>query len=382
MDPGALRERLGAAGDDMVAMLARFAGVESPSGAASGLATMRVAVGEELAALGFDVRAVPGAGGCDHLHAVRPGAGPHQLLLGHIDTVWSVGTLDRMPVREDGGRLYGPGVFDMKGGIVQMIFALRALRDIGAETSVPPVVFLNCDEEMGSPDSRAHVEDAATGADRVLVLEPAYGGDGHLKTARKGIGNFVLRVRGVASHAGLDPESGASAILALSAVVQQLFALNDPSRGVTVNVGTIDGGLRPNVVAPEASAEVEARVTTAADAAEVEAAIRGLTADDPRVAIEVEGGFRRPPMERTPEGIRLWEHARSCARALRLGIDEAAVGGGSDGNFTSRLAPTLDGLGAVGDGAHAAHEHVVIARMPERAALLALLLMAPARGAP
>jgi len=365
----------------MVAMLARFAALESPSGDAAALAAMRDAAAAELADLGFDVHPVPGAGGCHHLRAAGPGTRPHQLLLGHIDTVWSVGTLDRMPVREADGRLHGPGVFDMKGGIVQMIFALRAMRAMGADPSVPLVVLLTCDEEMGSPSSRALIEQAATGAERVLVLEPAYGSDGHLKTARKGIGNFVLRVRGRASHAGLDPERGASAILALSAVVQQLFALNDPSRGVTVNVGTIDGGLRANVVAPEARAEVEARVVTAADAAEVEAAIRGLVADDPRVAIEVEGGFRRPPMERTPAGRRLWELARSCARDLGLDLDEAAVGGGSDGNFTSRLAPTLDGLGAVGDGAHADHEHVVIARMPERAALLAMLMMTPHQGA-
>jgi glutamate carboxypeptidase len=381
MDPGAFSGWLGAAGDDMVAMLARFAALESPSGDAAALAVMRDAVGSELADLGFVVQSVPGPGGCDHLRAERPGAGPHQLLLGHIDTVWSLGTIDLMPVREEGGRLHGPGVFDMKGGLVQMIFALRALRAARTTPPAPITVFLNCDEEVGSPSSRALIEEAATGADRVLVLEPAYGSDGNLKTARKGIGNFVLRVRGVASHAGLDPEGGASAILALSAVVQQLFALNDPSRGVTVNVGTIDGGLRPNVVAPAASAEVEARVTTAADAAEVEAAIRGLTADDPRVAIEVEGGFRRPPMERTPAGRRLWEHARSCARDIGIDIDEAAVGGGSDGNFTSGLAPTLDGLGAVGDGAHADHEHVVVARMPERAALLAMLMMTPTQGA-
>jgi glutamate carboxypeptidase len=368
----------------MVATLARFARVESPSGDAAGLAAMRREVTSALAALGFDVRAVRGTDGCDHLRADAPGVGAsrHQLLLGHIDTVWPRGTVDRMPVHEDAGRLHGPGVFDMKGGIVQLLFALRALAAQGVTPPVPPVVFLSGDEEVGSPGSRGLIEQLAVGADRVLVLEPAYGPHGHLKTARKGIGNFVVRVRGVASHAGLDPEGGASAILALSGVVQQLFALNDPSRGITVNVGTIDGGLRPNVVAPEARAEVEARVTTLRDAAEVEGAVRGVTSGDQRVAIEVDGGFRRPPMERTPGGRRLWEQARECAAGLGLAIDEAAVGGGSDGNFTSALAPTLDGLGAVGDGAHADHEHVLVHRMPERAALLALLLMTPTQGAP
>jgi glutamate carboxypeptidase len=239
------------------------------------------------------------------------------------------------------------------------------------------VVLVNADEEIGSRTSEAHIRALAGSAERVLVMEPAYGTRGHLKTARKGIGSFTLTVRGVASHAGLDPEAGVSAIRELSHQIEALFALNDPERGITVNVGTIDGGMRPNVVAPLAVAQIEARVTTAADAREIEDAITGLRPTRDRITIEVTGGFRRPPMERTEANRRLWRRAREAAERLGIPVEQAQVGGASDGNFTSPLTATLDGLGAVGDGAHADHEHVVIDAMPARAALLAALLMTP-----
>jgi glutamate carboxypeptidase len=377
--PGDLLEWLRGRTGEMTDLLSRLASAESPSLEPGSQREARAILEAELAELGFEVEVLLGEETGNHLLATAPDGregGPVQLLLGHLDTVWPLGTLERMPVRLEDGLLYGPGVFDMKGGLVQMIFALRALAEHGVPPSCRPVILINADEEIGSRDSRPHVERLAREAARVLVLEPAFGHAGKLKTARKGVGRFTLRVGGVASHAGLDPEAGVSAILELSHQVQRLFALNDPERGITVNVGTIDGGLRANVVAPEAVAQIEARVVDAGDAAWVDAQIRGLKAVAEGISLQVEGGFGRPPLERTPRNRSLWQLARATAAELGIELDEALVGGASDGNVASAFAPTLDGLGAVGDGAHAEHEHVVLARMPERAALVALLLAA------
>jgi glutamate carboxypeptidase len=371
-----LRERTG----EMTDLLGRLADAESPSLDPQAQRAARAILERELSELDLSVERLPGREYGDHLLAAPPNrrdGEPSQLLLGHLDTVWPVGTLSKMPVRIGDGLIYGPGVFDMKGGLVQMIFALRALAEWGIEPSCRPVVLVNADEEIGSRDSRKHVERLARDAARVLVLEPSFGPAGKLKTARKGVGSFTLTVRGVASHAGLDPEGGVSAILEVSHQVQRLFALNDSDRGITVNVGTIDGGLRPNVIAPEAVARVEARVIYAEDAEWVEQQVRGLSAVAEGVSLEVEGGFGRPPLERTSRNRALWELACDAAAELELEIGEALVGGASDGNITSAFAATLDGLGAVGDGAHAEHEHVIVDRMPERAALLALLLATP-----
>jgi glutamate carboxypeptidase len=373
---GWLRGRTG----EMTDLLRRLASAESPSLEPEAQREAREILQAELSGLGLSVEVLSEGEGGDHLLATAPDwddSAPTQLLLGHLDTVWPVGTLATMPVRIEEGLLYGPGVFDMKGGLVQMIFALRALAEQGVDPACRPVILVSADEEIGSRDSRRHVERLAGEAGRVLVAEPAYGPAGKLKTARKGVGSFTLKVRGVASHAGLDPEAGVSAILELSHQVQRLFALNDPERGVTVNVGTIDGGLRPNVIAPEAVARVEARVVDAEDAASVDAQIRGLEAIAEGVSLQVEGGFGRPPMERTPRNRGLWQLARDAAAELGIEIDEALAGGASDGNVASAFAATLDGLGAVGEGAHAEHEHVIVERMPERAALLALLLATP-----
>jgi glutamate carboxypeptidase len=364
----------------MTDLLCRLARAESPSLDPRAQREARAIIEAEFSELDLSVELLPGGEGGDHLLATAPDGRdgePTQLLLGHLDTVWPVGTLATMPVRIGDGLLHGPGVFDMKGGLVQMIFALRALAEGGIDPACRPVVLVSADEEIGSRDSRRYVAGLAREAARVLVLEPAYGPAGKLKTARKGVGSFTLKVRGVASHAGLDPEAGVSAILELSHQVQRLFALNDSDRGITVNVGTIDGGLRPNVIAPEAVARIEARVVDAEDAAWVAGRIRGLQPIAEGVSLQVEGGFGRPPLERTPRNRALWQLARDAAAELGIEIDEALVGGASDGNVTSAFAATLDGLGAVGDGAHAEHEHVVVDRMPERAALLALLLAAP-----
>lgn len=382
LDAKALLARLREQTGEMTELLARLARAESPSLDPDAQREAFSILEAELSELGFSVERLAGEGTGDHLLAAPPDADegePHQLLLGHLDTVWPAGTIAEMPLRADGGMLYGPGVFDMKGGLVQMLFALRALAELGVEPPSPPVVLINADEEIGSRDSRRHVERLARGAARAFVLEPAFGIAGKLKTARKGVGRFTVRLSGEASHAGLDPEGGVSAILEASHQIQRLFALNDPERGTTVNVGTIDGGMGPNVVAPEALAEVEARVVTAADAARVGEQIRALEPVTEGVTLSVEGSFGRPPLERTPRNRGLWELARAAAAELGIEISEALVGGASDGNTTSAHTATLDGLGAVGDGAHARHEHVVVERLPERAALLAVLLATEAR---
>jgi glutamate carboxypeptidase len=366
---------------EMAALLERLALEESPSLEPQSQRGPFEILAGELRSLGFAVQQVPGREVGDHLQAERAGGSPdapRQLLLGHMDTVWPRGTLETMPVRVAGGRLSGPGVYDMKGGLVQMLFALRALGERGLAPEVRPVVFVNTDEEIGSRESGEHIRALAREVVRAMVLEPSFGPSGKLKTARKGVGRFTVRIKGIASHAGINPEQGASAILEASHQVQRLFALNDADRGITVNVGTIDGGLRPNVVAPEVTAAVDARVTTDEDALEVERSILGLTPTEEGIEIEVEGRFGRQPLERTERNRAMWEAARSAAGELGLPLDEAAVGGASDGNITSLYTATLDGLGPVGEGAHAPHEYVSLARMPERAALLSLLLMLPA----
>ena len=361
----------------MVAALERLVSAESPSLDRASQCEPFAQLAEQLSELDFAVEPIPGREFGDHLLARERAddtSDSHQLLLGHMDTVWPRGTLAEMPVRAEQWRLHGPGAYDMKAGLVQMVFALRALREHDASPAVPVTVFVNSDEEIGSPESRPHIERLARGARRVFVLEPSFGPAGRLKTARKGVGDFAVTVTGIASHAGIDPQHGVSAILELSHQVQRLFALNDPDRGITVNVGTIDGGLRANVVAPEATAIVDVRVRRDEDAERVENAIRGLEPVEEGASLRVEGGFGRPPLERTARNRELWEAAQLAARELSIPLEEAEVGGASDGNITSRYAATLDGLGAVGDGAHAVHEHVIVDRMPERAALLARLL--------
>jgi glutamate carboxypeptidase len=366
--------------DDMVDLLRRMTLAESPSDVPEAQQEVREIIAGELEARAYRVIRVPGKTSGGMLHARpanrRPGA-PAQMILGHYDTVWPVGTLSDMPFEYDGETVRGPGVYDMKGGVAQALLALDALSHFDLRPVVTPHLFFNSDEEIGSRDSRRYIEKLAAGMDRVFVLEPSLGPAGDLKTSRKGIGRFTIRVHGEAAHAGLDPGAGASAILELSHVIQELFALNDLDRGVTVNVGTIDGGLRPNVVAPTSEAVVDVRVATAEDAERVEASIRALEPVTPGTRIEVDGLFGRPAMEHTPQNRRLWRMACRLGGELGIALGEASAGGGSDGNFTSLYTATLDGMGAVGDGAHARHEHLRLPPTIERAALLALLLAAP-----
>jgi glutamate carboxypeptidase len=365
---------------DMVALLQRLALVESPSDNPAAVTPVLAMLESELEQAGMSFRRFPGRVSAGMLFA-RPRArvekSPTQMLVGHCDTVWPVGTLRQMPVRVEGETLWGPGVLDMKGGLVQMLYALRAVHDLRLRPPADSVVVINSDEEIGSPDSTPLIRRVARRAERAFVLEPAFGRAGKLKTARKASGGFTITIKGRAAHAGVNPEEGASAILEMSYQIQRLFALNDAARGITVNVGTIDGGLRPNVVAAEVRASVDVRVRTGPDAALVEAAIRGLRPVNPDTTIEVEGGIKQPPMEPVPRNQALWRLAQDLGRRLGLELDQAAVGGASDGNTTSQYTATLDGLGAVGDGAHAPHEQVMIPLMVERSALLALLLLAP-----
>lgn len=365
---------------EMIELLTALARAESPSHVPEAQRPVQEILRAALESAGLRVRRIAGSRTGGHLLA-RPRSRrrhqPVQLLLGHCDTVWPLGTLADMPVHLKDGRLYGPGVYDMKGGLVQAVFALRALRATGESPAVEPVMFVNSDEEIGSPESSRPIRRLARVANRAFVMEPSLGPSGKLKTARKGVGRFTIRIVGRASHAGLAPEEGASAILELSHVIQQLFALNDPERGITVNVGTIDGGLRANVVAPESRAEVDVRVATHTDARRIEQAIHGLRATTPGTELRIEGRIGRPPMERTPGNRNLWQRAQQAATELGFDIEEATAGGGSDGNSTSQFTPTLDGLGAVGDGAHSPTEFVDTDRMVERSALLAKLLLLP-----
>ena len=368
--------------EEMIELLERLALAESPSLDPETQKGPYRILAVELERVDYLVRAVRAGTTGDHLYArprVRSRGGSRQLLVGHMDTVWPVGTLAEMPLRREDGVLYGPGVADMKGGLVEIVFALRVLHELGLEPSVTPVVFVNSDEEIGSPDSSRFISLLARGADRAFVLESGEGSDGRLKIARKGLGGFTVTVRGRPSHAGADFEQGISAILELSHQVQRLFALNDPACGITVNVGTIDGGLRPNVVAPHASAFVDVRVPTMAAARAVEEGIRGLTPVLEGATIEVEGGFRRPPMEPHARNRALLATAERLGDELGVPVQDAGlVGGGSDANTTSLFTGTLDGLGPIGEGSHARDERIDTTRLPQRTALLALLLLEPA----
>jgi len=374
-----LRRDVHRARHEFVSLLRELAELESPTDVPAAQEPVQERFATVLEELDFSLELVPGEGRSGgHLVARGPGAShgcPTQLLVGHTDTVWPVGTLEEMPVTEEDGRLHGPGTLDMKGGLTQMVVALRALARRGLEPALPVVVLVNSDEEIGSPESRPLVERLAREADRAWVLEPALGASGRIKTARKGVGHMTVVVRGRPAHAGLEPEKGASAIQELAHVIHALHALTDLDRGITVNVGVVDGGARPNVVAPEARARVDVRVPTVDAGDEVERAIRSLVPRVEGVRLEVEGGMLIPPMEATPRNQALWRAARDAGRELGFDLEEARVGGASDGNTTSRHTATLDGLGCVGDGAHARHEHIVVEPSLDRCALLARLLL-------
>ncbi len=364
----------------LLAFLENLVRLETPSTDADAQMPAFALLSRSLKDLDFYTQSVAGRFSAGQLYA-RPQNRDRdarlQLVLGHTDTIWPCGTLKEMPIVIDKNQMRGPGIYDAKGGLVQLIFALEALQKLNLKPAVTPLIFINSDEEIGSRESTRRIRRLARIADRALILEPSLGAEGRLKTVRKGVGRFTITVRGRAAHAGLEPEQGTSAILELAHQVQRLFALNDPAVGVAVNVGTIDGGLLSNVIAPVSRAVVDVRAPTHETAQQVEAAIRALTPATPDIRLEVTGSMIRPPMERTPAGAALWELAKDCGQELGLQLEQATVGDGSDGNTTSQYIATLDGLGAVGGGAHAQHEFVFIDKLIERSALLALLLLIP-----
>jgi glutamate carboxypeptidase len=293
------------------------------------------------------------------------------LLLGHFDTVYSLGTLATMPCQVAEGRLYGPGVLDMKSGIALMLYAIKALQAWHARLPRPVTVFLVSDEEVGSYSSRRITEALARESAAVLVLEPA-GPRGAVKTARKGVGQYILNVKGVAAHAGLDPGRGHSAIVELARQITAVSKMNDLRSGMSVNPGVIRGGTRTNVIAAEATAEIDVRIKYAKQAVALDRKFRSLRPFDKHCKLSIEGGINRLPMERNAGVVGLYKKAQAIAKHIHWKLEEAAVGGGSDGNFTAGIGiPTLDGMGGVGAGAHAIHEHIVISELPRRALLLA-----------
>ncbi len=371
--PAALLNWLQSHQTEMLDCLAAWAACESPTSEPDRVRALAQTVAAAFTEAGCDANDHPAA-----LELSLPGrdadASP-LLILGHLDTVYASGTLERMPVRNDGERLWGPGVYDMKGGIVQLLFALRALAAHGAEPRRPLHILLVFDEETGSHASRPLTEAAAHTAGAAFVLEPAANEDGKLKVARKGIAVYKLSAEGRAAHAGVDFTEGASAIVELAARVVEIASWSDAARGLSVNPGLFSGGTRLNIVAAHAEAHIEARAWTSAELTAFDRRIHVLKPSDPRVHLTLDGGLNRPPMEPTPASLALATRARDLGRELGLALESTGTGGGSDGSFTAALGvPTLDGLGAVGAGAHTYHEHVVITALPLRAALLALLL--------
>ena len=361
-------------------MLERFVCCESPSHDKVAVDRFGKIVAAEWRKRHAQVRVLKQSKAGNHVRAeisrTQGPAAPGQILvLGHLDTVYPMGTLEKMPFREAARKAFGPGTFDMKAGLVMALFAVDALRAAGLAPRKKPVFLWTSDEEVGSVTSRRHIEQEARRSDAVLVLEPSFGPGGALKTARKGVGTAEIIVRGRAAHAGIDPGAGVNSVHELALQIARMMKLNDPRRGITVQATMIEGGTASNVVPESAHAQVDIRFVRQADGRRIEGELRSLRPILKGARIEVGGGVNRPPLERTAGVRQLFAHAQSLMRTAGLRVDEAATGGGSDGNFTAALGvPTLDGLGAVGDGAHSAHEHVMIRSLPERAALLAGLL--------
>ncbi|MBZ5682308.1 MAG: M20 family metallopeptidase [Acidobacteriia bacterium] len=356
----------------MVETIRELVEIESPSDNKAAADRMGMFLAEKFRTLSGTLRLHRAERYGDHLQFSLPGRGTAKpvLLLGHFDTVYPLGTLETMLCGIAGDRLHGPGVLDMKSGIALMFYAIEALQNWHGGLPRPVTIFLVSDEEVGSESSRKTTEALARESAAVLVLEPGAGLA--VKTARKGVGEYTLKVKGVAAHAGLDPGKGHSAILELARQVAAVSKLNDLRKGLSVNVGLIQGGTRTNVIAAQATADIDVRIKSAKQAATMDRRLRALKAFDKHCQLEITGGINRMPMERTAGVAALYGKAQAIAKQIGWKLQEAAVGGGSDGNFTAGIGiPTLDGMGGVGEGAHAVHEHIVISELPRRALLLA-----------
>ena len=378
--PLALRKALEPRLPEMLAVLRRFTVAESPSTDKSTAERCARVIAGTWRRLDVSLSLIPQKLRGSHilidLQGTKARPASQLLVLGHYDTVYPVGTLRHMPFRVTSRKAFGPGVFDMKAGIVQAFFALETLQRSGILPRKRVVFLWTSDEEIGSESSRKLIESHARRSDAVFVLEPAFGPQGLLKTARKGVGELDLIVHGRASHAGLAPEKGVNAIHELALQIARLRTWNNPRSGVTLNADVIEGGSRVNVIADRARARFDLRALRVADIRLLEARLRALRPILPGAKLEISGAFNRPPLERK-KSVALFRRAKSLAAQMNLELDECTVGGGSDGNLTAALGiPTLDGLGAVGDGAHSNHEHILTNTMPARAALLASLLCA------
>ena len=360
--------------DWLIDTIEALVAIESPSHDKAAVDRCGDELARRLAAMGGRITRVGVATAGDHLRA-EFGSGPRQImLLGHFDTVWNLGQLERMPIRRDGDVLTGPGIFDMKAGIALGMLATDALLQVAAPATGKIVMLWTTDEEVGSRTSRALLETEALRSEAVLVLEPSLP-NGALKTSRKGVGEYQLEVRGIPAHAGVDPSKGVSAIRELARQILAIETLQDVDRGVTLNVGVVTGGSRVNVVAEHAEARIDARAPSREDADRIDEALRSLTPHLKGARLEISGGFERPPLERTAGVQRLFAIAQSAGHELGVSVAEGSTGGGSDGSFCGALGvPTLDGFGAVGDGAHALHEHVLVPALVPRAALIASVL--------
>jgi glutamate carboxypeptidase len=362
----------------LVETIREFVEIESPSDNKSAADRMGSFLATKFQTLGGRVQIHRATDFADNLQIDFSGREKTKpvLLLGHFDTVYPLGTLANMPWRSANGRLHGPGVLDMKSGIALMFHAIEALQTWHGTLPRPVTVFLVSDEEVGSYSSRAVTEALARKSAGVLVLEPA-AGRGAVKTARKGVGEYTLSIKGIASHAGLDPGKGHSAITELARQITVISKFNDLKRGLSVNPGILRGGTRTNVVAAEAAVDIDVRIKQAKQAAMLDRKFRALKPFDKHCKLAIEGGINRLPMERTAGVAALYKKAQAIAQDIDWKLEEAAVGGGSDGNFTAGIGiPTLDGMGGVGDGAHAVHEHILISELPRRALLLAGMIEA------
>ena len=363
---------------DMLNFLKDMVAIESPSNNKEALHNIIKFLEDKFRSLGFYTIHVIGEKGGGYLYA-RPlnkeKNSPSQLLLGHCDTVWDLNTLNTMPISESKGKLTGPGVYDMKAGLTEIIFSLSAIKTLKLDVSQTPIVLINSDEEVGSHESTPIIKRLSKVVSRAFILEPPLGVEGKLKTERKGIGRFTVTIKGRATHAGLDPEKGINAIVELAHQVQKLHAMNDFDKGITVNVGLIEGGTSANVVAAASNAVIDVRVYNQKDGDYITKRIHELKPMLDDVELVITGGIGRQPMEKTSRNQQLWKLAQADAKLIGLSLEEASAGGGSDGNTTSLYTVTLDGLGTTGDGAHATHEFIYIDKLIERTALLTLLLL-------